>query len=146
MYKIKRLSDTELTEVFQNLPDTVSILMDNFDMDSAAGLLTLLGDHICYGLYKDDVIIGSILGHISCPWWNVDKKQASLLYWVIDNDYNNAASMRYMLKLYNLFEDWGREQEVSSIVAAELLCNTPLKRIYNKLGFKEYEINYKKEL
>ena len=87
-------------------------------------------------------IVGG-LGAIKCPDPNNGEMIASELFWFVEKEYRGSG-----LKLLKAFEAWAQEQGIKKILMVHLseLMPGKLKKLYERMGYKELETHYIKEV
>ena len=126
--------DSPYADVPVNVENLLSVL-ENFDSPSSKMFL----------LYDEDTPVGLLAGVITeqHPLWH-GIKIASELFWYVHPDHRGKNS----LKLVKDYETWAKENGCKYVTMAHFYneLGTKLSDLYSRLGYKEVEVSYLKEL
>jgi len=97
---------------------------------------------VIFLLKSDKDIIGS-LGAVKFPDPNSGEIMASEFFWFVNKEHRGKG-----LKLLKVFEEWVSEQGIKKIIMVHLsnLMPDKVKNLYSRMGYREIETHYIKEI
>ena len=122
-----------------------SKFLNGFDLECFETTWTNLitsGSGAVFVIDGQDGPIGA-LGGVAYPDVNSGRLMATEFFWFVDPSHRGRG-----ISLYKAFEDWARAKRCVEIRMIHLSDSMPeqLERLYERLGFEQAEVHYRKEL